>query len=234
MALETLQAVLYFVPKPATPELLELLRNAIPAVSDELYINLRPLDETNKAILSGDDDAFEEIGHRLFLQYDEKGCPRDAFDWILHVMLKDEALNGSALFLVPTLPEATKETINLVWNRLIEITTAFVIRLKPLMAAINGVDTQIGGQVVSLKRIKLGTLPLFFTPYAYLDSSFGHVLGEKLKAAGAYRVEQLPTGIVVQFVADFYCRPSHALKKSLREIYGTQSTLYKQTDVHEP
>jgi hypothetical protein len=233
MALINFQSALYFAPKPPTAELLARLRAAVPAVGKELGIDLRALDDANAAILAGDDEQFEALGRQLFLLYDEERRFYDTNEWMLQISVLDDYSQASALNVLPELTEATRELTNFVWNRLVQITRALVVHSSPVIAQINGLDEEVGGQVISPKTVEPGRLPEFLTPYTYLDDSIGEPLARAAEAADAYRVERLPSGWAVQLVQDFYHRPSLRLLDAVREVYGTRSAPYEQTPVFE-
>ena len=233
MSLTTFQAALYFVPQPDLKAFLRQLQKAVETVDRKMGIQLRPEEEIDKEILSGDLEKFDENGDQLFLAYDAGKLDSPENEGLLHLQFINDYPGATALLLAPTLTEPTKELTNAVWNGLLAIVKGLVTEMEPLIAQINGVDDEGGSQIISAKTVAPRKLPQFFTPYTYLDRSIGAKVVEKLSDAGAYSIEKTKAGWSIQFVKDFYSSPPKELVRTLSEVLGSRRSAYKQTKVEE-
>jgi hypothetical protein len=226
VALIGFQAALFFAPKPSSQELLEALRANCNDFAAAVGFDVRPLSPASEAALAGDDRAYQEIGRQIIVV-----CSIEDAESTVLIAPLDAYSQSNALMLSPSIAEADRDLTNLTWTHTVHGTKVLIERLRPTVAQINGLDEEVGGQVVSPKTIAPATVPTFVTPFTYVEEPGGTRLARAASAAGVHRVQRLAAGWAIQFVPDFYAAPPAELTHELEREFGDAAPEYRQTDV---
>jgi len=229
MAIEALEAALFFAPAPETAAVLRAARDLVRHTASSESIRLVPLDEEQSRIIDTTDTAgFEEQGKILFYSNDLL-CREIDPDWMLQLVFSDLEAPRQAMLNLSPLPSGGVST-EPNWAFLTDLLPIVVDIYRPSLALCNGMssDEEID-HLPSFEELSPGEFPPVITPWFYLGADrLNASLRKKLANLDVARSEPLGDGWLLQVVEKYENKPSRDVIKQLQAA-GPKNTRYTQT-----
>lgn len=229
MAIESLEAALFFEPAITPAATLRAARELVERTSSLEGYQVRPLDdEQEKMLATNDVSTFEENGKIVFFANQAMVRDVDA-DWMLHLVLSDlDAPKNSMLSLSPVPSGGEDAEPN--WAFLVKVLPVIVEIYQPTLAMLNGLSTDEDvDHLPSFEELSPGEFPPMVTPWTYIGPArLDAALKKKLAHLEVFRTEPLGQGWLLQVVEKYSDKPSRETINQLGAL-GSTATQYTHT-----
>lgn len=219
MAIESLEAALFFEPAPTDATVLRSTQGLIARLTSMDRIQLIPLDEEQQQIVDSADTArFEEQGRIIFFSNDIMRREVDP-DWMLQLVYSRFEAPQQAMLNLSPLPSGG-ENVEPSWLFLTELLPIVVDAYQPSLALCNGMSTDEEiDHLPSFEELTPGELPSVVTPWIYIGPKrLNESLRSKLADLEVARSEPLGQGWLLQVVKKYEDKPARDVIKQLQAL----------------
>jgi hypothetical protein len=229
MAIESLEAALFFEPAPTVAAILGGARDLVTRTSTIESIRIVPLDEEQQLILDNTDvSKFEENGKILFCSNERMRRECDD-DWMLQLVFSDFDAPRQAMLNLSPLPSGGDQA-EPNWSFLTEVLPIIVEIYRPTLAMCNGMSIDEGiDHLPSFAELSPGEFPPVITPWIYIGPDrLDATLRKRLANLQVARSEPLDEGWLLQVVKNYKDKPPRDVIKQLEALTPTR-TKYTHT-----